>query len=150
MGEENMNVNIYIKYRLHGNFSGKGKAVALLEYIDSKNNIHTRIVAAEQTGTKNELLLTILIKSLTLLKPCRATCYIEDAYIKGILTRNLLEKWEQNEWRKATGKKPSHLSLWKQLYNLLGSHEVILKGSRPDYEEELTSLLERTSNGTER
>lgn len=145
-----MNVNIYIKYRLHGNFSGKGKAVALLEYIDSQNKPHTRIAVAEQTGTKNELLLTILIKSLSLLKPCRATCYIGDVYIKGVLTRNLLEKWEQNEWRKATGKKPSNLSLWKQLYQLLGSHEVIIKGNQPNYEKELTSLLERTSNGTER
>lgn len=139
-----MNVSIYIKIAFHGNPVGEGKAVAVLEYKTKNDMVHTRMIAIEQEGTKNQLMLKICIESIQRLKfPCHVTIYVNDLYIKGILTRNLLDKWQQNEWKKVTGKEPANLSLWKKLYNYLGYHEITIKEYNPKYDTFLTNMLER-------
>lgn len=143
-----MNVNIYIKIAFHGNPVGEGKAVAVLECSKKNGEVHTRMEVVEHIGTKNQLILKICIESIQRLKfPCSVCLYLNDTYVKGILTRNLLEKWEQNEWRKATGKEPANLFLWKKLYQYLGYHKIIIEAYQPKYDTFLTNTLERREYG---
>lgn len=147
IGGDFLQVSIYIKYKVQGKMKGTGKATALLEGMKSDGKVHTRLDIIEQTGTKNELLLTAMLKSLERLKyPCEITIYINDRFVKGILTRNLLEKWKQNGWRKATGKEPANLFLWKKLYQYLGYHKITIEAYQPKYDTFLTNQLERKEN----
>lgn len=120
-----MEVSIYIHISYKGRFKGRGKAAALLEFTDSKGQVHTRTVKAAGDSTVNALTLGIIVKALKLLiKPCQVTMYTGSRYIKSCITNGWLERWQQDRWVKPDGSTPANINLWKDFYIYSQIHEI--------------------------
>lgn len=133
-----MKVSIYIKGKCKGNPWGAGTAVAIIEYIDNVGTCHTRNQAVTiQNDTKNALMLKICITAIRqLVKPCQIVLYIDCAYLANAFTQGLIEKWQQNGWKRANGKQPANVEDWKQFYMLAKIHQIQFKSyiNRYDFE----------------
>lgn len=121
-----MEVNIYIYISQKGNFQGRGKAMALLEYSDSKGMVHTRTAnVPEKDCTRNCLALEVMVIALKILvKPCEVIIHTDNRYIKSCVVRGWLMAWQQNGWIKPDGKVPANLELWKDFYIFMQIHKI--------------------------
>lgn len=121
-----MKVEIETSVRHYGNPKGIGMADATVIYIDQKGDRHERKVTADiKDSTKNALALKIATKALkVLIKPCDVALQIDNKYIKNCVNNGWLEEWQKRNWKKANGKDPANLELWKALYISLKIHHV--------------------------
>lgn len=138
-----MNVDIYTECLFNGNPRGRGAAGAIIEYIDSKNEIHTKdYVIKKDYETKNSMQLLICIRALTgLIKPCEVTIHINSPYIVNTV-RKWLPEWKRNNWIKANGQEPANVELWKQISMLLQIHSINFSEYSSKYKDELLRKLE--------
>lgn len=121
-----LKVGIYIYISQKGKFKGTGKAAALLEFIDGKGVVHTRITkAAEKDCTRNGLTLAVTVTALKMLaKPCEVTIHTDNSYMKSCVMYGWLNGWQQKGWKKADGNKPANLELWKDFYISMQMHGI--------------------------
>ena len=141
-----MKVSVYIKMDFKGNPRGKGKAAALIEFVNKEGVRHIRkqIVSMDHE-TKNCLALAICINALrTLVKPCEAVIFIENQYIRNACVMGWVERWKQDDWKRATGKQPANVEEWKQLYMLIQIHKVKIEKYVSNYENELVEMVKGT------
>jgi Ribonuclease HI len=140
---DNLEVSIYIKTKLVGNPKGKGTAVAIVEYI-GKDNVHTRTYSIRmQEETRNALNLKICIQAMRQLrKPCTVVIYIDGEYLKSTHERELVKRWQQNDWKKQNNQPPANLEDWKHFYYLTEIHKVQFLHYQDKYETELKAELE--------
>lgn len=123
---ERMKVRIDTFIQHRGNPRGAGHAEAMLIYIDHNGVEHTRETAADvENDTKNALALMVITSALRMLnKPCYVEMWLDNDYIKNVIKNGWLEQWQQHEWKRATGKPPANVELWKNLYICLQLHKV--------------------------
>ena len=75
--------------------------------------------------TNNKMELTAVIVALKKLKkPCNVELYSDSAYVVNALNQGWLENWKTNGWKGADKKPVKNIELWKQLDELLGTHNV--------------------------
>lgn len=143
---DKLKVSIYIKSQFRGNPKGAGEAAAIIEFIDGSGNTHNRQHRIKaDNDTKNALLLKICIHALrSLLKPCEAVVYTDCDYIKNAFKEGWLEKWQQDGWKRATGKPPANIEEWKQIYMLTQIHNVQFEPYDSRYDADLDSLLKES------
>ncbi len=143
---ERLKVSIYIKSHFRGNPKGAGEAAAVIEFISGSGKIHSRQRTFKvDNDTKNALFLKICIRSLrSLLKPCEAVIYTDCEYIKNTFLMGWLEKWQQDGWKRATGKPPANVEEWKQLYMLTQIHKVQFEPYGSKYDADLDNLLKES------
>ena len=128
-----------------GNPRGPGKAAAVIEFIDSQGNSHKREQKIEiEKDTRNALNLKICNAAIRrLLKPCTITIFIDSVYIACTYSLGRLEKWQQDNWKRATGKPPANLTEWKQFYMLTQIHNVAFEKYDKKYDVELEGILRK-------
>ena len=83
-----MQVKIYTDGAARGNPDGPGGYGAVLQYIDTKGQLHERELSrGYKKTTNNRMELTAVIEALKCLKrPCQITLYTDSQYVKkGIL-----------------------------------------------------------------
>lgn len=121
-----MKVTIDIMLDHRGNPRGSGNAEATVIFIDRQGKRYERkTTAAVEDDTKNALALKITSAALKILiKPCDVEIHLDNEYIKSCIKNGWLEEWRQREWKKATGKPPANVELWKLLYLSLAIHNV--------------------------
>lgn len=121
-----MKVTIDIALSHKGNPRGQGNAVATVVFIDRQGKRYERkATAAVESDTKNALALKITTAALkVLIKPCDAEIHLDNGYIKNCIKNGWLEEWKQRKWKRATGKPPANVELWKMLYLSLKMHNV--------------------------
>lgn len=138
-----MEVSIYIKSRFRGNPRGAGEAAAVIEYIDKAGESHIRKQKI-QIGydTKNALHLKMSIEAMRILvKPCQVMMYIDCDYMKNVCRLRLLDKWQQDGWKRANGKPPANVEDWKQFYMLAQIHTITFLAYHIRHENELEKML---------
>ncbi len=123
---EYLKVDIYIHAKHKGNPRGAGEATAILEFISRKNEAHIRkATAAVENDTKNALTLKVIVTALKMLiKPCEVVLHTDNEYIKSCVALGWLETWRQQDWRKANGKQPANMELWKGFYISMQIHKI--------------------------
>ena len=121
-----MKVTINVTLDHKGNPRGSGKAEATIIFIDRQGKRYERkAAAAVENDTKNALALKITTAALKILiKPCDVEIHLDNEYIKNCIKNGWLEEWRQREWKKATGKEPANVDLWKAFYISLKIHNV--------------------------
>lgn len=121
-----MKVAIETTIHHRGNPRGFGEATATVIFIDKNGSRHEReAAAAVENDTKNALTLQIVTAALRILnKPCDVELQLDNEYIKSVVNNGWLENWRQQDWKKANGKEPANVELWKNLYICLNLHKV--------------------------
>lgn len=79
----------------------------------------------ESNATLHVLHMMALFRALERLKkPCHVTVYTDSNYIAGIINDNLLDVWEDNDWRNSKGKPVKHMEIWKEIWKKSMEHEI--------------------------
>lgn len=141
-----MKVSIYIKTHFRGNPKGSGEAAAIIEFISGSGKTHSRQHWIKvDNDTKNSLFLKICIHSLrSLVKPCEAVIHMDSEYIKNAYCLGWLNKWQQDGWKRATGKPPANVEEWKQLHMLTQIHNIQFEPYDNRCDTELDNMLKES------
>ncbi len=113
-------VNIYTDGACKGN-PGAGGWAAILEFEGKEKSL----CGGEKLTTNNRMELIAAIEGLKALKmPCNVTLYSDSQYLVNAINKGWLEGWKKKGWRKADKSPVLNDDLWKQLDELLNTHNV--------------------------
>ena len=118
-----MKVTIYTDGAARGNPNGYG---AVLEYVDSKGNLHTKeLSAGYRRTTNNRMELMAVIRALEcLVKPCEIELYSDSKYVVDAFNQNWVEGWQKSNWRKSDRRPVKNIDLWKKLLTVKKPHAI--------------------------
>lgn len=151
-----MNVTIYTDGAARGNPEGPGGYGTILQYIDSKGNLHEREYSAGYKKTTNNRmeLMAVIIGLEALTKPCVVTLISDSKYVTDAFNKHWVDAWVQKNWKTAGNKPVKNLDLWKRLLKAMEPHQVNfqwVKGHDGHPENERCDLLATTAaDGDER
>ena len=121
-----MKVTIYTDGAARGNPNGPGGYGAVLEYVDSKGNLHTKeLSAGYRRTTNNRMELMAVIRALEcLVKPCEIELYSDSKYVVDAFNQNWVEGWQKSNWRKSDRRPVKNIDLWKKLLTVKKPHAI--------------------------
>lgn len=113
-------VEIYTDGACSGN-PGPGGWGAVLIYGE-----HVREYSGGHEHTTNQRMeLQAAIEALSLLKePCDVTLYSDSAYLVNCFKQGWHLNWVKNGWKNSKGKPVENQELWKQILELMNTHQV--------------------------
>ena len=105
-----MLVKIYTDGAARGNPDGPGGYGTVLEYIDTKGNLHTRELSkGYRRTTNNRMELMAVIAGLEALnRPCQVQVYSDSKYVVDAFNQHWIDGWIKKGWKrgkKRTGEK---------------------------------------------
>lgn len=120
-----MHVVIYTDGSSRGN-PGPGGYGTVLEYVDTKGQLHTREYAAGyETTTNNRMeLLGVIVGLEALIKPCMVDVYSDSQYVVKAFTEQWIDGWIRENWRQGTKNPVKNIDLWKRLLEAKRQHQV--------------------------
>ena len=121
-----MKVTIYTDGAARGNPNGPGGYGAVLEYVDSKGNLHTKeLSAGYRRTTNNRMELMAVIRAVEcLVKPCEIELYSDSKYVVDAFNQNWVEGWQKSNWRKSDRRPVKNIDLWKKLLTVKKPHAI--------------------------
>ena len=121
-----MNVTIYTDGAARGNPEGPGGYGTILQYIDSKGNLHEREYSAGYKKTTNNRmeLMAVIVGLEALTKPCVVTLVSDSKYVTDAFNQNWVEGWLHKNWKTAGNKPVKNIDLWKRLLKAMEPHQV--------------------------
>lgn len=120
-----MNVTIYTDGAARGN-PGPGGYGAVLEYIDTKNQLHVKeLSAGYRKTTNNRMELMGVIAALEALnRPCTVTLYSDSKYVVDAFNRHWVDSWVRKGWKRGKNESVKNVDLWQRLLKAKAPHQV--------------------------
>ena len=121
-----MKVKIYTDGAARGNPDGPGGYGTVLEYIDTKGELHTKEISQGYVKTTNNRMeLTAVAKALEVLRrPCCVKVYTDSEYVCKGMTE-WCDVWLSRGWRKSSGGSLIlNVDLWRRVFELSVCHDV--------------------------
>lgn len=121
-----MLVKIYTDGAARGNPEGPGGYGAVLEYTDSKGNLHTREYSkGYKKTTNNRMELMAAIAALeALTKPCEVELYSDSKYLVDAFNQHWIDGWVKKDWKRGKNESVKNIPLWKRLLAAKAPHQV--------------------------
>ena len=119
-------VMIYTDGAARGNPDGPGGYGAVLEYVDTKGELHVKeISAGYQKTTNNRMELMGVIRALECLNgSCEIALYSDSKYLVDAFNQGWVENWIRKGWKKADNSPVKNIDLWKTLLQVMAPHQV--------------------------
>ena len=121
-----MHVNIYTDGAARGNPEGPGGYGTILQYTDSKGDLHERELSAgykKPTNNRMELLAAIIgLEALN--RPCAVDLFSDSKYLTDAFNQHWIQGWVKRGWKKADKSPVKNVTLWKRLLKAMGPHNV--------------------------
>jgi ribonuclease HI len=121
-----LHADIYTDGAARGNPDGPGGYGTILEFVDSKGELHTREFSCGYVKTTNnrmELMAAIVgLEALT--KPCKVNLYSDSKYLTDAFNQNWIEGWIAKGWKRGKNEPVKNIDLWKRLLEAKKMHEV--------------------------
>ena len=123
-----MFVKIYTDGAARGNPDGPGGYGTVLEYVDTKGQLHTKEISqGYKKTTNNRMELMAVISGLEALnRKCSVTIYSDSKYFVDAVEKGWAKAWQKNGWKKGDKSPAKNPDLWERLLNLLDNHEIKL------------------------
>ncbi|MCI8797778.1 MAG: ribonuclease HI [Dorea sp.] len=121
-----MRVKIYTDGAARGNPDGPGGYGTVLEYTDTKGNLHTRELSqGYQRTTNNRMELMAVIAGLEALnRPCEVELYSDSQYVVNAFNQHWIEGWIKKGWKRGKNEQVKNVDLWKRLLAAKEPHKV--------------------------
>ena len=121
-----MKVTIYTDGAARGNPDGPGGYGTVLQYRDTKGNLHEReLSAGYKKTTNNRMELMAAIVGLEALKrPCEVELYSDSKYLTDAFNKHWIDGWKKRGWVKSDKKPVKNIKLWQRLLKAMESHQV--------------------------
>ena len=121
-----MQVKIYTDGAARGNPDGPGGYGAVLQYIDTKGQLHERELSRGYKKTTNNRmeLMAAIVALEALNRPCQVELYSDSKYVIDALEKGWAWGWKRRGWVKADKKPALNPDLWDTLLGLTRQHEM--------------------------
>lgn len=119
-------VTIYTDGAARGNPDGPGGYGAVLEYADTKGELHRKeLSAGYKKTTNNRMELLAVIKALEALnRPCEIDLYSDSKYVIDAFNQHWIDGWVKRGWKKADKTPVKNPDLWKRLLEVKAPHQI--------------------------
>ena len=127
-----MKVRIYTDGAARGNPDGPGGYGAVLEYVDSKGELHKKELSqGYKKTTNNRMELMAVIAGLEALNcPCEVELYSDSQYVVNAFNQHWIEGWLKKGWKRGKNEPVKNVDLWKRLLQAKEPHQVQFIGQR--------------------
>lgn len=121
-----MQVKIYTDGAARGNPDGPGGYGAVLEYVDSKGELHTRELSqGYKKTTNNRMELMAVIAGLEALnRPCQVELYSDSKYVVDAFNQHWIDGWIKKGWKRGKNEPVKNIDLWQRLLKAKAPHQV--------------------------
>lgn len=121
-----MLVKVFTDGAARGNPEGPGGYGVVLEYVDTKGQLHTREYSRgykKTTNNRMELMAAIVaLEALT--KPCDVELYSDSKYLVDAFNQHWIENWIKKDWKRGKNEPVKNIPLWKRLLAAKAPHQV--------------------------
>lgn len=145
-----MFVKIFTDGAARGNPEGPGGYGAVLQYVDTKGQLHEReFSAGYKKTTNNRMELMAVITGLEALKkPCEVEVISDSKYVTDAFNQHWIDGWLKRGWKNSSKEPVKNIDLWKRLLRAKEPHQVVftwVKGHAGHPENERCDTLATTA-----
>lgn len=121
-----MLVKIYTDGAARGNPDGPGGYGTVLEYVDTKGQLHVKELSCGYVKTTNNRMeLMAVIAGLEALNhPCTVEVYSDSQYVVNAFNQHWVEGWIKKNWKRGKNEPVKNVDLWKRLLAAKEPHSV--------------------------
>lgn len=121
-----MLIKIYTDGAARGNPDGPGGYGAVLEYVDTKGQLHTKELSqGYKKTTNNRMELMAVIAALEALnRPCSVELYSDSKYVVDAFNQNWIGGWLKKGWKRGRNEPVKNVDLWQRLLRAKEPHQV--------------------------
>jgi ribonuclease HI len=145
-----MFVKLYTDGAARGNPEGPGGYGAVLQYVDSKGQLHEREYSAGYKKTTNNRmeLMAVIVGLEALTKPCEVEVISDSKYVTDAFNQHWIEGWLKRGWKNSAKQDVKNIDLWQRLLRAKQPHKVTftwVKGHAGHPENERCDTLATTA-----
>ena len=121
-----MKVTMYTDGAARGNPDGPGGYGTILEYIDSKGQLHVKEMSQGYVKTTNNRMemMAAIVGFEALNRPCRVDVFSDSQYLINAFTQQWIDGWLKKNWKRGKNESVKNVDLWKRLLKVSGPHQV--------------------------
>ena len=121
-----MLVSIYTDGAARGNPDGPGGYGTILEYVDSKGELHIKELSkGYEKTTNNRMELMAVIAGLEALnRSCEVEVYSDSQYVVNAFNQHWVDGWIKKGWKRGKNEPVKNIDLWKRLLEAKQKHSV--------------------------
>ena len=121
-----MKVKIYTDGAARGYPVGPGGYGTVLEFIDSKGQLHTKeLSCGYKKTTNNRMELMAVIAGLEALnRPCEIELYSDSKYVVDAFNQHWIDGWLKKGWKRGKNEPVKNVDLWKRLLKAKEPHQI--------------------------
>ncbi len=121
-----MFVKIFTDGAARGNPEGPGGYGTVLQYIDSKGELHEREYSSGyKKTTNNRMELMAVITGLeALTRPCEVEVISDSKYVTDAFNQHWVDGWLKRNWKGSSNNPVKNVDLWKRLLKAKAPHQV--------------------------
>ena len=121
-----MQVKIFSDGSARGNPDGPGGYGTVLQFIDSKGNLHEKELSAGYVRTINNRmeLLGAIAGLEALVRPCQVDLYSDSQYLVKAFNDHWIDGWIKKGWKRGKNEPVKNVDLWKRLLSAMEPHQV--------------------------
>lgn len=121
-----MLVKIYTDGAARGNPDGPGGYGTVLEYVDTKGELHVlELSQGYVRTTNNRMELRAVISGLeALIRPCTVEVWSDSQYVVNAFNQHWVDGWLKKNWKRGKNEPVKNVDLWKRLLRAMEGHQV--------------------------
>lgn len=121
-----MHIKLYTDGAARGNPDGPGGYGAVLEYVDTKGQLHIKELSqGYKKTTNNRMELMAVISGLEALnRPCQVDVYSDSKYVVDAFNQHWVDSWIKKNWKRGKNESVKNVDLWKRLMVVKARHDV--------------------------
>ena len=121
-----MLVKIYTDGAARGNPDGPGGYGTVLEYVDTKGQLHKKELSqGNEKTTNNRMELMAVIAVLEAInRSCEVEVYSDSQYVVNAFNQHWVDGWIKKGWKRGKNEPVKNVDLWKRLLEAKQKHSV--------------------------
>lgn len=119
-------VKIYTDGAARGNPDGPGGYGTVLEFVDTKGELHTKEFSCGYKKTTNNRmeLMAAIVGLEALNKSCDVELYSDSKYLVDAFNQHWIDSWLKKGWKRGKNEPVKNIDLWKRLLKAKEQHRV--------------------------
>lgn len=119
-------VKIYTDGAARGNPDGPGGYGTVLEFVDTKGELHMKEFSCGYKKTTNNRmeLMAAIVGLEALNKPCDVELYSDSKYLVDAFNQHWIDSWLKKGWKRGKNEPVKNIDLWKRLLKAKEQHRV--------------------------
>ena len=121
-----MLVKIYTDGAARGNPDGPGGYGSVLEYVDTKGQLHVKELSQGYVRTTNNRmeLMAVIAGLEALNRHCTVEVYSDSQYVVNAFNQHWVDGWLKKDWKRGKNEPVKNVDLWKRLLAAKEKHKV--------------------------